>query len=57
MKSMQFDIDEEEKDELCKRFDTQKNGRYDHCLLNQNHLLGEGVISITLDFDKFGLVE
>ena len=27
MNSMQFGLDEEEKEELCKKFDTQKNGR------------------------------
>ena len=27
MNSMQFSLDEEEKEELCKKFDTQKNSR------------------------------
>ncbi|KAL4232784.1 hypothetical protein ACF0H5_007471 [Mactra antiquata] len=30
MASMQFGLDEEEKAELCKRFDTQKNGRFNY---------------------------
>ncbi|XP_060597062.1 EF-hand calcium-binding domain-containing protein 6-like isoform X4 [Ruditapes philippinarum] len=30
MSSMQFSLDEEEKAELCKRFDSQKNGRFNY---------------------------
>ena len=35
MSSMQFSLDEEEKEELCKRFDTQKNGRLAQFLISK----------------------